>query len=54
MYVKIVDDYSRDSFRPIIKGQVLTNSTVYTDGWTSYNGLILDGYRHDRLHHHEN
>ncbi len=54
VYVKIVDDCSRDSLRPIIKGQVLTNSTVYTDGWRSYDGLVLDGYRHHRIHHHEN
>ena len=39
VYFKIVDDCSRDSLRPIIKGQVLTNSTVYTDGWRSYDGL---------------
>jgi transposase len=43
VYVKIVADYSRDSLRPIIKGQVLTNSTVYTDGWRSYDDLVLDG-----------
>jgi len=54
VYVKIVDDCSRDSLRPIIKGQVLTNNTVYTDGWRSYDGLVLDGYRHHRIHHHEN
>jgi transposase-like protein len=54
VYVKIVDDCSRDSLRPIIKGQVLTNSTVYTDGWRSYDGLVLDGNRHHRIHHHEN
>lgn len=52
--VKIVDECSRDSLRPIIKGQVLTNSTVYTDGWRPYDGLVLDGYRHHRIHHHEN
>jgi transposase len=54
VYVKIVDDCSRDSLRPIIEGQVLTNSTVYTDGWRSYDGLVLDGYRYHRIHHHEN
>ena len=53
VYVKIVYVCSRDSLRPIIKGQVLTNSTVYTDGWRSYDGLVLDGYSHHRIHDHE-
>ena len=44
----------RDSLRAIIKCQVLTNSTVYTDGWRFYDSLVLDGYRHHRIHHHEN
>jgi transposase len=54
VYVKIVDDCSRDSLRPIIKGQVLINSTIYTDDWMSFNDLVLDGYRHHRIHHHKN
>ena len=39
---------------PIVKGQVLSDSTVYTDGWKSYDGLVLDGYKHHRIHHHQN
>jgi len=29
-------------------------STIYTDGWKSYDGLVLNGYKHYRIHHHEN
>ena len=39
---------------PVIKGKILTDTTIYTDGWTSSNGLILHGYKHKRIHHHEN
>jgi len=24
---------------------------VYTDGWASYDGLVLDGYKHHRINH---
>lgn len=39
---------------PIIKGKVLTESKVYTDGWKSYDGLVVHGYDHKRIHHYEN
>ena len=39
VYVKIVPDCSREALQPIIKGQVLANSTVYTDGWRSLRWL---------------
>ena len=39
---------------PIIKGKVLEESTVYTDGWKSYDGLVLNGYRHYRVFHSKN
>ena len=32
----------------------LKDSLAYTDGWRSYDGLILSGYNHKRIHHHEN
>ena len=54
VYVKIVEDCSKASLQPIIRGQVVSSSTLYTDGWSGYDGLILDGYKHHRVHHHEN
>ncbi len=38
----------------VIKGQVLANSTVFTDGWKAYDSLVTEGYDHHRIHHHEN
>lgn len=36
---------------PVIKGKILEESTVYTDGWKSYDGLVLNGYKHYRIYH---
>ena len=54
VFTQIVENCSKQALVPIIKGQVLSQATVYTDGWKSYDGLILDGYKHHRIHHHEN
>ena len=29
-------------------------STIYTDGWRVYDGLVMEGYKHHRIHHHDN
>ena len=39
---------------PIIQGKILEGSTIHTDGWRAYDGLILNGYTHYRVFHHEN
>ena len=39
---------------PIIKGQIIEKSTLYTDGWAAYDGLIVNGYDHYRVFHSEN
>jgi transposase-like protein len=39
---------------PIIQGKILENSTIHTDGWRAYDGLILNGYDHYRVHHSHN
>lgn len=36
---------------PIIQGKILEGSTIYSDGWKSYDGLILNGYDHYRVYH---
>ena len=53
-FTGVVKNCSRAELEPIIKGQVLSKTTVYTDGWLGYDGLLLSGYRHRRIHHHEN
>lgn len=54
VFTKIVKNCKREALMPIIKGKILTGSTVYTDSWKSYDGLILYGYRHKRIHHAKN
>ena len=39
---------------PIIQGKILEGSTLYTDGWKAYDGLILNGYDHYRIFHSQN
>ena len=51
VYTQIVKNCSRAELLPIIKGKVLEDATVYTDGWKAYDGLITHGYRHYRIHH---
>lgn len=54
VYVEIVKNCSRDELMPIIKGNILEGSSVYTDGWKAYDGLILNGYDHYRIFHSQN
>ena len=54
VFTQIVENCSKQALVPIIKGQVLSDSIIYTDGWKSYDGLVLDGYKHFRIHHHQN
>ena len=51
VYTKIVNKCSKAELMPIIRGKVLEESTVYTDGWKSYDSLVLNGYKHYRVYH---
>ncbi len=53
-FVSIVPRCSREELLPIIQGKILEGSTIHTDGWKAYDGLILNGYTHYRVFHHEN
>ena len=54
VFVSIVENCSRRELMPILQGQVLEKSDVYTDGWKAYDSLVTHGYKHHRVHHHEN
>ena len=54
VFTEIVGNCSKQELMPIIRGQVLSDSTVYTDGWKSCDGLVLGGYKHHRIHHQQN
>lgn len=38
----------------IIQGKILESSTIHTDSWKAYDGLIINGYNHYQVFHHEN
>ncbi len=54
VFTQIIENCKRSELMPVIKGKVLEKSTIYTDGWKSYDGLVLNGYKHYRIHHHDN
>lgn len=54
VYTQIISNCTRAELMPILRGKILSKATVYTDGWKSYDGLVLNGYKHYRIHHHEN
>jgi len=54
VYVQIVPNCSRNQLLPIIQGKILEGSTIHTDGWKAYDGLILNGYTHHRVFHSKN
>jgi len=49
--VEVVKNCSRAQLLPIIQGHILEGSTIHTDGWKAYDGLVLNGYTHHRVYH---
>jgi len=54
VHVNIVKNCSKAQLMPIIQGKVLEGSTIYSDGWKAYDGLLLNGYDHYRVFHSKN
>ena len=44
VYTQIVPDVSARTLKGIIKQRVSKNSTIYSDSWKSYDGLVFYGY----------
>ena len=44
----------RAALMSILGGKVLEGSTIYSDVWKAYDGLILNGYDHYRVYHSKN
>lgn len=54
VFVTIVPNCSKKELMPIIQGKILEGSTIHTDGWRAYDGLVLNGYDHYRVFHSNN
>lgn len=55
VYTQIVPNVSRETLKQIVQAKVEPDSTIYSDGWRSYDGLVDWGYkRHYRVNHGAN
>ena len=48
VFTQVVPNCSKEALMPIIQGHILDGSTINTDGWKAYDGLILNGYEYLR------
>ena len=52
VFTQVVPNCSRPVLQAIVKGKVTFDSTLHTDGWRAYNGLVDLGYKkHYRVNH---
>mgnify|MGYP003729227303 CR=1 FL=1 len=51
VYTVIVKNYERKQLMQIIKGKILEDSTIYTNSWTNYYGLVLNGYKYYKIYY---
>jgi transposase len=54
VFVQPIIKASKSEILPLIKKNVKEGSMIYTDSWKAYDGLIFDGYKHQRIKHSEN
>ena len=55
VYTEIVENVKAKTLQAIIKGKVSFNSTLYTDGFRSYDSIVHLGYqKHFRIYHQDN
>ena len=53
VYTVVVPDAKSSTILPIIREQVMPDSIVYTDSFTSYNALDVSEFKHLRINHSE-
>lgn len=52
VYTEIIPDCKMRTLRAIIKGKIDLESTIYSDSWKGYGGLVDVGYKkHFRINH---
>ena len=55
VYTRIVPNCSRATLQTVIRGKVDFKSTIHSDGWKGYDGLVDPGYKkHHRVQHGNN
>ncbi len=53
VYAQMIADCGRATLLPIIRRKIAPNSVVYSDAWSAYDTLWVEGYRHERVNHDE-
>ena len=54
VYTEIIPDCKRRTLRKIITGKIELRSTIYSDSWSGYHGLVDVGFdKHYRIRHHQ-
>ena len=51
VYTQIIPNSKANTLLKIIRDRVDINSTVYTDKFRAYDGLVFNGYEHHRINH---
>jgi len=52
VYTQIVPDTTKKTLQAIIRGKISLDSSIHSDGWRSYDGLVDVGYdKHYRINH---
>ena len=52
VYTEIIPDCERKTLRAIITGRIDLESTIYSDSWSGYSGLVDVGYdKHSRINY---
>jgi transposase len=52
VYTKIIENATRKTLFPIIQDLISKqDSMIFTDKFRTYDGLVFDGYRHQRINH---
>lgn len=55
VYTEIVPNCKKATLQAIIQGKIDRSTTLYSDKWRGYDGLVAVGYdRHFRVHHGDN
>jgi len=55
VYTQIVENVKAKTLQQIIKGKINFDSTLYTDGFRSYDSIVHLGYqKHYRIYHQDN
>lgn len=54
VFLKPVDNCSKEILLPIILDKIEEGSDIFTDGWKSYSALALYGFTHKTVNHDDN